>query len=453
MFNGGSLFFIHLSQIMRIPNIPGFDQEAFSKYFKNTGMLFVGRIGSLAIKFAVSIFVANYLHPANNGILAGGTVYIYFFSAVATLGLDQYIVKELHAFPESRDKILGTSFWMKIMAGFACIPLIWLAFHIYAAKGTPYHYVLVLSFIGVIQAFTVIDSYFQSQVQSKYIMQVQIVGNLVSAGIKLFLIFNKMPLVYFVYAYVFDFVLISVGYYFTYQRTDRNIFNWSYDNRLAKKLLSYSWPLIISGIMISLFMKIDQIMLQNMRGLKEAGAYATVATLSEAWNFVPIVIVTSLFPAILNARRDDMDRYKKRIQHLYDLMVYLSVPVAIVITFAAPLIYKLYHHEYAYAASVLSVHIWSGIFVFLGAASGQYLIAENFNKLTFIRTGFGAIVNIGLNLLLIPKMGMMGAAIATLAAYAGSTFFLLIIPQVRKQGVMMLKSLFFVSLFKKLLYK
>ena len=414
-------------------------------------MLFVGRVGSLLIKMIVGINVANYLGRGSNGILTGGVTYIYFFSAIATLGLDQFIVKELHQFPDNRDQILGTSFWMKVLAALGCIPLIWLAYHIYPAKGTPYSYVLIFSSIGVIQAFTVIDAYFQSQVQSKYIMQVQVIGNLVSATIKLGLIYLKMPLLYFVYAYAFDFLLLSIGYYLTYQRKGRSIFKWTYNSSLAKKLLTYSWPLIISGIMVSLFMKIDQIMLQNMSGVKESGAYNTVASLSEAWNFVPIVIVTSLFPAILNARRDDIDRYKKRIQHLYDLMVYLSVPVAVVITFASPLIYKLFKPEYAYAAPVLSVHIWSGVFVFLGAASGQYLIAENYNKLTFVRTGFGAIVNILLNMILIPKMGMMGAAIATLAAYASTTFFLLAIPKVNEQGIMMLRSLFLFSLFKKII--
>ncbi|MDB5146690.1 MAG: flippase [Mucilaginibacter sp.] len=442
---------------MRIPGIPGFDKEAFEKYFKNTGMLFISRIGSLLIKMIVGISVANYLGRGNNGILYGGIVYIYFFSAIATLGLDQFIVKELHQFPENRDQILGTSFWMKVLAGISCIPLIWLAYHIYPAKGTPYSYVLIFSSIGIIQAFTVIDSYFQSQVQSKYIMQVQIVGNLISAVVKFGLIYYRMPLLYFVYAYVFDFLLLSIGYYFTYERNGRSIINWSYNSLLAKKLFRHSWPLIISGIMVSLFMKIDQIMLQNISGVKEAGAYATVASLSEAWNFVPIVIVTSLFPAILNARRDDIDRYKKRIQHLYDLMVYLSVPVAIVVTFVSPLIYKLYHPEYAYAAPVLSVHIWSGVFVFLGTANGQYLIAENLNKLTFVRTGFGAIVNIVLNLMLIPKMGMMGAAIATLAAYASSTFFIILIPKTHQQGLNMLKSLFLINFiqnfFNRFVYK
>src|ERR1700761_6064449 len=186
---------------MRFPSIPGFDQQALEKYFKNTGMLFIGRIGSLLIKMIVAISVANYLGRGQNGILFGGTVYIYFFSAIATLGLDQFIVKELHQFPENRDQILGTSFWMKVFAGLSCIPLIYLAYLAYPAKATPYHFVLILSTIGIIQAFNVIDSYFQSQVQSKYIMQVQIAGNLVSAAIKMVLIYLKMPVIWFVYAY------------------------------------------------------------------------------------------------------------------------------------------------------------------------------------------------------------------------------------------------------------
>jgi len=436
---------------MRIPSIPGFDQQALEKYFKNTGWLFIGRIGSLLIKMLVSIAVANYLNKAKLGIITGGITYVYLFSAIATLGLDQFIVKELHEFPEKRNEILGTSFWMKVMSGLGCIPLIWIAYQIKPAEGTPYSYILILSAFGIIQAFNVIDSYFQSEVQSKYIMQVQVIGNLLSAAIKLTLIYTKMPLLWFVYAYATDFLLFAIGYYFTYQRKGRSMFNWVYNNQLAKKLLKYSWPLMMSGIMVSLYMKIDQLMVQNMRGVDEAGAYNTVSSLSEAWNFIPTVIVSSLFPAILNARRDDINRYKKRIQHLYDLMVYISLPVALVISFASPFIYKLYKTEYAYAAPVLSVHIWSGIFVFLGAASSQYLIAEGFNTLTFIRTGFGAIVNIILNLWLIPTMGMMGAAIATLIAYASAAFFVVFIPKVNNQGLMMFKSLFLISLFQKII--
>jgi O-antigen/teichoic acid export membrane protein len=437
---------------MRIPSIPGFDQQALEKYFKNTGMMLVGKVGSLLITMLVSIQIANYLNLESYGILTGAITYVYFFSSITSLGLDQYIVKELHQFPENRDNILGTAFWLKLVAGLIAIPLIFAAYQIYPAKSTPYLFVFILSFTGVLQSFNVVDPYFQSQVQSKYIMQVQIAANLISAAIKLSLIFIvHAPLIWFVYAFLFDVILLSVGYSITYQRKQRSFTNWSFKGKMGRKLFSYSWPLIISGIMVSVYMRIDQIMLQNIKGAADAGAYATVVRFSEAWYFIPAAIVSTLFPAILNARRDDINRYKRRLQNLYDLMVYLSLPAAIIISFAAPLIYRLFKPEFAYAAPVFAVHIWSGIFVFLGVASGQQLIAEDYVKLSFIRTGFGAIVNVVFNLLLIPKMGIMGTAIATLIAYASSTFFILFIPKVSKQGFMMLKSLFLISLFQKII--
>jgi O-antigen/teichoic acid export membrane protein len=438
---------------MKIPAIKGFDEAAFNKYLKNTGLLMLGRVGSMAIKMAISISVANYLLSYDNGLLNTSVSYIYLFASVAGLGLDSFIVKELHQFPEKRDTILGTAFFLKVMAGIACIPAIFLAWQLFPLSETPYQIIFVLSFTGLLQSLTVIDSFFQSEVQSKYIMQVQIAGNLISAAVKLLLIVTGMPLIYFAYALIFDVGLLSGGYVLTYQRKGRNILNWVFDKKLATRLLNLSWPLIISGIMVSVYMKIDAIMLKEILGkdgTAAAGAYATVVMFSEALNFVPVAIVTSLFPAILNARRDDPVRYQKRLQNLFDLMVWLSLAFAIVISFASPLIYTLFNPEYAQAAPVLSMHVWGSVFVFLGVASGQFLIAEGFSKLTFVRTGIGAIINILLNFALIPTMGMMGTAIATVIAYFSAAFLILFIPKTRPQGIMMLKSLFLISLFQKI---
>lgn len=439
---------------MKLPKINGFDEQALNKYFKNTGLLMLGRVGSLVIKMITSIWVANYLLPERNGVLSTSTSYIFLFAAFAGLGLDSFIVKELHQYPQQRDRILGTSFLLKIGAGLLCIPFIFIAWQLFPLSDIPYLFIFILSFTGLFQSFTIIDSYFQSEVQSKYIMQVQIAGNLVSAGLKITLIAIQADILYFIYAYAFDILILSLGYLLMYQRKGRNIFNWKFDYQLAKKLLHLSWPLIISGIMVSVYMKIDVIMLKEILGdevgTKASGAYATVVMFSEALNFVPVAIVTSLFPAILNARRDDPQRYQKRLQNLFDLMVWLSLAFAVFITLASPLIYKSFKPAFATAAPVLSVHVWGSLFVFLGVASGQFLIAEGFNKLTFVRTGLGAVVNIVLNFLLIPTMGMMGTAIATVAAYFSATFIILFIPKTRPQGIMMLKSLFLVSAFQKI---
>src|SRR5690606_34120933 len=151
----------------RDPAIPGFDPHAFEKYFKNTGWLITGRVGSLAIKMLVGFALANYLGKEQNGILNYANAFVFIFFSLAGLGLDSFIVRELVRMPQHKNKILGTSFLMKFFAGLAAIPVILLVYLLFPGQNTPIIYILILSFIGVFQSFTVIDSYFQSQVQAK----------------------------------------------------------------------------------------------------------------------------------------------------------------------------------------------------------------------------------------------------------------------------------------------
>lgn len=441
---------------MKLPHIPGFDQDALNKYFKNTGWLILARVGSLLIKVLVGFAIANYLGRERNGLLNYPQAFVAFFIAAAALGVDGFTTRELLKFPEKKDRLLGTALRLKLIGGLLAIPLIYAGYitnqHFFTPTQTPLSYILIIGLSGITQAFYITDSYFQATVKAKYVTFTQIFGNIVSAFFKLLLILNHAPLAWFIWAIFLDTVILAFGYLYFYQKKAGNLFNWQYDNSIAKHLLSNSWPLAFSAILVSLYMKIDQLMVDSYLGSGQLGVYSTVVQLSESWYFIPVAIVTSVFPAVMNAKRDDPERYQKRLQNMYDLMVWMSLSIAIVTTFVSPLAYKIiYKEEFWSGAHILSVHIWAGIFVFLGSASGQYLIAEGYTKISLIRTAVGAIVNIVLNIFLIPKYGIMGAAIATLAAYFVATFIILIIPKTHKQGLMMLKSLFLVTLFQKII--
>jgi O-antigen/teichoic acid export membrane protein len=443
---------------MRIPGIPGFDQEAFSKYLKNTGWLMSARVGSLAIKFLINTFaLSSYLGTRQFGILNYPTALMAFFLAIAALGLDGFVTRELLNDPGKKDTLLGTSFWMRLIAGFAIIPLVYIAYTIanhLNPLDTPFSYVFIVSFTAVIQSANIIDSFFQATVKAKKIMYINVTGNVLSAIIKLCFILLKLPLIWFVYSLVFDAILIAAGYIITYLNSGNHIFKWKFDPSVAAYLIKHSWPLAFAAILVTLYMKIDQVMIPIYLKTSELGIYSTVANLSESWYFIPVAIVTSVFPAIMHARNTDIARYKKRLQNMYDLMVVISMSIAIFMTFASKLIYHLAyarHPEFWSGAPVLAVHVWAGVFVFLGSASGQYLIAEGYTKMSMLRTGVGAVVNIVLNIFWLPKYGILGAAYATLAAYGIATFFIVFIPKTREQGVMMLRSLFLFSLFQKLI--
>jgi O-antigen/teichoic acid export membrane protein len=156
-------------------------------------------------------------------------------------------------------------------------------------------------------------------------------------------------------------------------------------------------------------------MIKEMLNVEAVGQYAAAVRLSEAWYFIPMVISASLFPAIVNSKKISKELYYERLQKLYNLMVWMAIVIAIPMTFLSDWIVELlYGGQYNEAGSVLTIHIWSGVFVFLGVASGKWFVTENLQMLSFWRAFNGMVVNVALNFILIPKYGIQGAAIATL---------------------------------------
>ena len=434
---------------MKIPSIPGFDPEAFQKYFKNTGWLMFGKILSLF----VGIIIAKFLGPDAFGDLSFAIAFTAIIAAIGTLGLDSFVIREIIDHPGKRNEILGTSFWMRLGVSLVLVPLSVLIYiylrSVSDRQGT--ELTLIITFCAsalFFKSFNIIDSYFQSQVRSKNVVHVQNICLIISSLIKTSFVLLKLPLVYFAFALVIDGILLASGLIIIYHRDNLHIRNWTFNSNRAKSLLSQSWPLILSAVMITLYMQIDIMMLKYFAGSTQTGIYSAAAKISEAWYFIPTAIVTSVFPAIIHARKTDPARYQKRLQNLYDLLVIISLPVALIVSLGADtFIHILYGDKFNGAGIMLSVHIWSGIFVFLGSASGQYLLAEGFTMISFYRTATGAIVNILLNLWLIPLYGGLGASVATLIAYFVATFSILFYSKTRSQGVMVLKSLFLISIF------
>ena len=189
-------------------------------------------------------------------------------------------------------------------------------------------------------------------------------------------------------------------------------------------------------------MKIDQVMIKNMLGNEQTGIYAVAVKLSEVWYFLPGIICTSLFPALVQSIKTDVGFFNQRIKKLYTLMFWLSFGIALVTTIlAGPIIKILFGSQYIGSVIVLQIYVWAGISVSLSAVINQYLIVANYTKISFFNTMTGAILNIIINLLLLPKMGIKGAAIATLTSYTIVILSLLIYKKTRKHGIIIFKSI------------
>ena len=188
-------------------------------------------------------------------------------------------------------------------------------------------------------------------------------------------------------------------------------------------------------------MRLDVVMLNEMHSAHETGIYGAATRISEAWNFVPMALMVALQPVLLRTKRDDQALFIKRMEILYVLTAWSSIGVAVIMSvMSASVVNLLFGQEYHESGLVLTLHIWSGVAVFLGVASGQYLLAENLLTISMFRTMLGLAVNVVLNLTLIPAYGAQGAAAATVVSYFVATFSLVMFVSTRSQAVSMLRA-------------
>jgi polysaccharide transporter, PST family len=400
-------------------------RQPLSNVIANTGWLFADRILRMGVGLLVGVWVARYLGVEQFGLLNYAMAFVALFNTLANLGLPALIVRTITHEPEQQQVILGTAFWLQLWGGI--VTSLTAAGTIFVLRdGDPLmlSLVAILASVSICQAFETIDLWFQSQVQSKYTVIAKNVAFLLLAIVKVILIQTRAPLLAFALATLAEAVVGVFGLLIFYQRQGYAIAAWRWSFNLAKKLLGESWPLILSGFTIMIYMKVDQIMLGQMIGDQMVGVYSAATRISEVWYFIPTAIASSVAPGIYAAKQAaDESLYYRRIEQSLQILSVIAIVIAVPMTFlSGTIMTALFGRAYAAAGPILAIHIWAAWFVFTGVGTSAWFIAEGLIHLSFRRTLMGAVINVILNFVLIPNYGGIGAAIATVISQAFASF-------------------------------
>lgn len=399
-------------------------RPALKKIVDNIGWLFFDRMLRLVIGLFVGIWVARYLGPEQYGILNYALSFVALFAIFVHLGLQSVVVRDLVNYPEASGETLGSAAALQMIGGLIAYgTLIWAVSQL---RGDTSVATAAVSIFGLTLLFKTSETakyWFEANVYSKYVVWVSNIVFIFSATGKIAVIVMGGDLLLFVWINALDAIFVGIGVisaFFIFGGPSRHLkVSWT---RIGC-LFHDSWPLFLAGAAVIVYMKIDMVMLSEYSSDTETGIYAAATKISEIWYFVPMIVISSVFPALLNAKKHSEGLYYSRLQTLFDVLVWVSIGCAIVLTFSSDLVVQtLFGDEFAGASTVLSAHIWAAVFVFLGVASGRWFIAEGLQILSLYRALAGAVVNVALNLVLIPEFGAIGAAWATVLSYAMSAF-------------------------------
>jgi len=399
----------------------------FKSIISNLRWLFFDKVLQILLGFAIISLTARSLGVQKYGIYSYVVAFVGIFQPLSSLGLNTIVIRELVNNPDDKHKILGTTFILQLSGGILslCLGLFFISL-LRPRESFVFQLVFILSISNIINSFQCIDVWFQSQLQSRY----NVVSNNVSY-ITYFLLTNillaidKLTLFFAILLRTFNsivkaFVLISF-----YHRLEKSFNLWSLNPNQSLSLLKESSPLILSAFAISIYVKIDQVMLGQMANDSAVAIYSAATQISEAFYFIPAIILSSVSPAIYKAKKELTEKeFYERIKLLLIVLAVLSIVISISISLlSSSLILLLFGKAFADSGLILTIHIWASIFVFSGTGASCWFVAEQLTHLTFFRTLLGAAINVLLNFYLIPKYDGVGAAIATVISYAVASMF------------------------------
>lgn len=385
----------------------------------NAGWLVADKVVRMSLGLGVSVWVARYLGPADYGRFSFAIAFVALFSPIASLGFERIAVRELVRQADRAGEILGSAFAIRLTGGvLAFLATVGALILVRPGDHDALLMVAIMSAVYAVQSLDVLDYWNQSRLRARTTVLATGGAFVTFAIVRIVLIQQQAPLPAFAWAWSGELAAGSIGLLVAYLLSGAPAGRWRARRERVGQLLRDGWPLLLGGTMVMIYMRIDQVMLRQLAGDRELGVYAAAVRVVEALYFLPTALVAAAFPSIVEARQRDEKLFLERMAKFYRLLALLSYAIALPITLLSPWIVRvLFGPGYEGAASLLAVLVWSLVFTSLGLARGAFLSTMNWMWLYFWTLTAGCVVNVALNLWLIPRIGGMGAVIASLVAY------------------------------------
>lgn len=386
------------------------------KVFKNSSWLLLEYTLKLIGGYFVSIWLARALGPEQFGVFNFAIAIVTIFTAISYSGLQGIAIKALVEDRESEEENIGTIFYIKLVASIICLVVMVIVLVILDVDELKFILTLLVGLKLIFSSFNVIDLYFESHVMSKY----KVIGRNAAYLLRLLLtvvfIYSGASLMWLGGVLILEEVAgITLIAYFFLKKSNILLTNCKFNYKKAKDYLLQAWPLIFASVGAILYFKIDQIMVVDMVGDAEGGIYAAAVRLTELFYFIPTLLITSLFPILIQMRKENEAKYIYRLKQLIFVLGFAALLISLAIySFAGELINFTFGVEFSSAADIIRIYIWSLVFTFIGQVLSRWLIIEDLTTFSLVRHLLGLLTNVFLNYLLIPKYGGKGAAIASL---------------------------------------
>lgn len=409
----------------------------------NMGWLGLEQMVRMVTGLVVGIYVARHLGPAGYGVIGYATALMLIGSALSRMGLQEVATRDLVRDEPGRNLTLGSAFALRLTGGVVAYGVL-LLFGLYAAADLQTRLAVLVIGAGVLgQPFDMAGAWFQAHQRLAPLVLARLTGVLGCAALRIGFVLTDKPLLWFAWPVTVEIALSAALVMGMYARLGGSPVHWRVSWRRGRTLLAAALPLTFAIATNELNLRLPQVLLMQLGSVTQVGYYAAATRLSEALYMLPVMVCTALFPVVVRSHDGAPGAYARRMEALYALMFWGGVAAALPLSLLAPwLIRLLFGPDYEAAIDVLRIHAWSLPLVGLSVARARTLIAENLPRFNLLAACVNLVANALLAWWLIPRLGAVGAAWASvLPRLLSGVAINFAFARTRPQGVIMLRAL------------
>lgn len=412
-------FFIKIIMFSKSKMLDFISRYVSPTVLKNSGALIFDKVLGSLLAAIIFFLVAGYLGPSQLGHYNYALSVLTVFSTFTLLGIDSVVIRELVTKNEEREIVLGTVFFLRLLGYILTLALSIILIKIVNGSEVVLILTLILSTAYLFRLLQVIDLWFISQRVVKWGVIARIAGVFIMASLKLYIIFSGLGLYWIAVATVVEFLAAGILLVLLYKsKMGSSILQWRFSKKYLTNLLLMSWPLILGSLFVSMSSRADQFLLGSLKNEYSVGIYSPAVKISELWFYVPSAILTSVFPNLISAYKENLEIYEIKLKRVASTILYATVVFCLIIFMISPVVVNLLlGQQYSDSIEILKVYIWVSVGSVMGSFLSMTLITVGKQKYDLLLKSIPFVLGIPLSFILIPRLGGNGAALSTVIAY------------------------------------
>ncbi len=388
---------------------------------KNASFLTGASIIQKAISFVYFSLVARFLGVEQTGAYFFAITFTTIFSVLADAGLGPVLTREVAKDPKRMYELVPTVLRTKIILGIATYGCVFLAVNILNYSPLVRNLVYVS---GITMVFDNLQTVFYSILRAHKNLFYEAMGvigtQLLTLVIGTLALINHWPLVWLILAYAIPSFCNLFYVAAIVHKRFRIAFFQEFNQSVFKLLIKLAWPFAVASFIGRLYSYTDTVLISKLLSPQNLGWWGLANKIVTAFQFVPIALTASVYPSMSTWFVSDVKKVAELFEKSWRYLFFILLPiVAGIIVLAPPIIAAVYGPDFLPSVPVLRVLLAGILFAFLSLVTGATLNATG-NQLTQTALLGGSLVfNIVLNIVLIPRFGIIGAAGAELVSNAG----------------------------------